>query len=137
MSDVVAQNISWASKYGKTVTAFLFTLYTVLVPLISGDHKLDGGEWVVFAIAVGNNLLVYIIPMSKSFASSKTVINSILAALAMLQTVLGGGIDMNEVALIIGAALAVLGVNIAPAFSPNESVKVDLGPDKPRTVVAQ
>lgn len=126
--------ISWFGKYGKSVVAFAFAVYAVIVPLVSGDHRIDAVEWTIIATAVGNNLLVYIVPLTHAYAGTKTVINAILMAVAVLQTVLPGGVDMNEWALVIGALLSALGVQFAPAFSPRERVAVTAGSDAPHIV---
>lgn len=115
--------------FGKAIIAWLFAAYTAAVPLMSGDNHIDASEGVVLALAVGNGILVFLVPVSTALASAKTWINAVLAALAVLQTVIGGGVDMSEVAMVVGAFLAVVGVAIAPAYSPSNGVRVPTGSD--------
>lgn len=118
-------------KYGKTITAAAFGLYTVIVPLWSGDHHIDPSEGLIIALAVGNAITVYVVPITKSFAGVKSVVNAISAGLVVAQTQIAGGLDGNDWYLIIGAVVAAAGVVVAPAYSPKEHVLVQAGSDKP------
>lgn len=118
------------NKYGKAIIAFLFAVYTVVVPLFSGDHHIDPAEGIIVALAIGNNLLVYIVPLTKSFSGAKSVVNALMAGLVVAQTQIAGGIDAQDVMLIIGAVVAALGVVVAPAYSPKERVLVTTGSDE-------
>lgn len=106
----------WA-KYGKTILAFLFTVYTVVQPLWFGDHHIDPSEGIIIALAIGNNLLVFIIPIFPGFKASKSIITAFLAALAVAQTAIVGGLDPEDWPTIIAAFLVALGVYVAPAVS--------------------
>lgn len=117
-------------KYGKTLVSALFAVYTVVVPLWSGDHHIDPSEGIIIALAVLNAILVYVVPITKSFPGLKSVVNALMAALVVAQTQIAGGIDANDILLIIGAFVAALGVVLAPAFSPKERVLVTAGSDK-------
>lgn len=114
-------------KYGKTIVAFLFTVYTVVQPLWFGDHHIDPDEGIIIALAVGNNLLVFIIPIFPGFKGAKTVITAILASLAVAQTVIADGFQPEDWPMIIGAGIAALGVFIAPAISNVEGQVVRVG----------
>jgi hypothetical protein len=123
-------DVSFWQRYGKSVVAFLFTLWTVIAPLITGDGRLDRDEWIIFAIAVGNNLLVYIVPLNPLWESGKTWINAVLAALAAAQTVIVDGLQPDDWTIIIGAGLGILLGWYAPAISMNhttEKVRVTSG----------
>lgn len=126
--------ISLFDKYGKSIGAFLFFLYTVAIPLWTGDHHIDGSEGLIIAVAIGNGLLVYIVPVTKSLPGLKSVVNVILAGLVVAQTQLAGGIDANDWYLIIGAVVAAIGIPILPAASLKERVRVALGSDKALSV---
>lgn len=117
-------------KYGKTIIAALFGVYAVAVPLFSGDRHIDPSEGIIIALAVGNSLLVYIVPITKSFSGLKSVVNALMAGLVVAQAQIAGGIDANDIMLIIGAVVATLGVVVAPAYSPKERVQVLAGSDK-------
>jgi hypothetical protein len=115
-------NLGVWRKYGKTFMTGLWAIASVVIPLYSGDKHIDPKEGVIIAITVGNVLLVYFIPMKTSFRGAKSFINAVLASLAVLQTfVLNGAdieaLDWNDWAMVIAAGLAVLGVTVAPAAS--------------------
>lgn len=115
------------SKYGKSIIAFLFIVYTVVAPLFFGDGHIDRSEAIIIALAVGNNLLVYIIPLSPSFRSIKTVINAVLLALVVAQTLIVDGLQPDDWTYIIGALIGGLGVAIAPAASEDQADPVAVG----------
>jgi uncharacterized membrane protein len=117
-------------KYGKSIVAAAFAVYSVFVGLWSGDKHIDPAEGIIIALAVGNSLIVYIVPLTKSFSGVKSVVNALMAGLVVAQTQIAGGIDANDVMLIVGAIVATLGVVVAPAYSPKEHVMVGLGSDK-------
>lgn len=117
-------------KYGKAIVAGTFAVYSVFVGLWSGDHHIDPAEGIIIALAVGNALLVYIVPITKSFSGVKSVVNALMAGLVVAQTQIAGGIDANDIMLIIGAVVATLGVVVAPAFSPKEGARVLTGSDQ-------
>jgi hypothetical protein len=117
-------------KNGKAIVAAAFAVYTVVIGMWSGDKHVDPAEGIIIALSVGNALIVYIIPLTKSFSGVKSVVNALMAGLLVAQTQIAGGIDANDVMLIIGAIVATLGVVVAPAFSPKERVMVGLGSDK-------
>lgn len=116
-------------KYGKAIIAFLYAVVTVAIPLFTGDDHIDPSEGIIIAIAIGNNLLVYIIPLSQRFGGAKSVINAVLAAVAVAQTVIAGGIDTNDWYLIASAFLVAIGVTLAPAASPINNAMVTAGSD--------
>lgn len=130
INPVPVQDLNFWDKYGKSLFAAAFSVYTVVVGVWSGDHHIDPSEGLVIAVSVGNAALVYVIPITKSFSSLKTVVNAMMAGLVVAQTQIAGGIDQNDILLIVGAVLAVLGVAVAPAFSPKERVRVATGSDK-------
>jgi peptidoglycan/LPS O-acetylase OafA/YrhL len=126
-------NLSVWRRYGKTWLAGLYTVATVAIPMWSGDHHFDFAEKMIVGTAVGNVLLVYYVPNKTSFRWAKTLINAILAAIAVMQTILADGgdiatIDANGWMLIIAAGLAVLGVTIAPAASVKQPDPVIIPP---------
>lgn len=116
-------------KYGKSIVAFLFTVYTVVAPLFFGDHHIDGPEWVIIVLAVANNVLVYIIPLKDTFRGAKTAIYMILAGAAVAQTLVLDGLQADDWAIIIGAAVSALLAGYAPAKSDTgTSEQVAVGP---------
>lgn len=130
MTDVPVNNPSLWDKYGKAILSALLAIYTVVVPFWTGDHHIDASEGILIALAIANALMVYLVPLTASFPGIKSVINFVMAGLLVAQTVITDGIDANEWLLIIGAALAAIGVSVAPAASPQERVKVLAGSDR-------
>lgn len=117
-------------KLGKALVALLFFIWTVVAPLITGDNHIDGEEALIIAVAVGNGILVYIIPVNPAWQAGKTVINAVLAALAAAQTVIYDGLQPNDWTIIIGAALAILIGWYAPTISmqgTTEQVRIPAG----------
>lgn len=117
-------------KYGKAIIAFLFALWTVIAPQLTGDGKWDLAEQLVFAVAVGNGLLVWIIPLNPAWSAGKTIINGVLSALAAAQLVIFDGIQPDDWTIIIGAFLSVVMGWVAPTHSmrgTTEQVKVTSG----------
>jgi hypothetical protein len=115
-------NLSAWRKYGKTWLAGLYGIAVIAIPMWSGDKHIDPKEGLIIVVAVGNALLVYFIPNKSSFRWAKTLINAVLASVAVAQTFIlnGAGVDTldaNDWLLVIAAGLAVLGVTIAPAAS--------------------
>lgn len=120
--------LTWWDKNGKAVVAFLFVVWTVVAPLLFGDGHIDRDEALIIVAAIGNNLVVYIVPLNPAFKSVKTVVNFVLLILVSVQTVLADGWQLNEdLPIIIAAVVAALGVNIAPAASINQPTPVAVG----------
>lgn len=125
-------NLSTWEKTGKSIIAFVYAVVTVIIPLASGDHHIDASEGIIIALAVGNNLLVYIVPITQRFGAAKSIINAVLAALAIAQTVITTGADWTNptnLMLVISAFLVAVGVTVAPAASPIQNAKVGVGSD--------
>jgi hypothetical protein len=105
------------AKYGKTIVAFLLPVYAALVAARTGDHHVDPTEACIIIVAALNGALVYLVPMAPGWRWGKSVLGAALAAFVALQTVIGGGVDLNETYLVIGAIVTALGIPIAPAVS--------------------
>lgn len=114
-------------KYGKSIIAFLFTVYSVVQPLWFGDHHIDPDEGIIIALAIVNNLLVYLIPLSPGFKGAKTIIMALLAALVAAQSAIADGWKPEDWPIVIGAFVAALGVFLAPAISTSGPVPVEVG----------
>jgi hypothetical protein len=83
--------VKW-STHGKAIIAFLFFLWTIIAPLITGDNRIEGEEWIIIGLGAGNGLLVYIVPLNPAWEAGKTVINAVMASLAAAQTVMVDGL---------------------------------------------
>lgn len=127
------------AKYGKSIVAFALPIYTVVVAQLTGDHHVDPTEFCVIVVAVLNGALVYLVPMAPRWRWGKSVLGAALAAFVALQTVVAGGIDLNETYIVIGAIVTALGIPLAPAVSegaanrtpPSGDVVVTVGSDNP------
>lgn len=117
-------NLSAWQKYGKAIVGLLYALYTFTVPLWSGDHHIDSSEWVLIITAVATDAGVFIVPVVPQFRAVKSVLGWVLAVAAVLQTVIVGGVDANELALVIGAAVGALGITWAPAANTMTSTPI-------------
>ncbi len=113
---------------GKAIFSALYAVAAVAVPLFStGGHP--GAEgWVQIGIAVATAASTYIIPIIPEAPWAKTAVTVLLAALQVLTTAVIGGIDGNDVLLIVFAIGGALGVALAPATSAN-GVHVGWGKD--------
>jgi hypothetical protein len=117
-------------KYGKALVAAAFFVWTIIAPLLSGNGRIEGLEWLIVGTGAGSAILVYIIPLNPSWAAGKTVINAVMASLAAAQTVLADGLQPDDWTIIIGAGLAILIGWYAPSLSlwnTSASVKVTSG----------
>jgi len=127
-------NLTVWEKYGKSIVAFLYAIIAVVLPLFTGDHHIDASEGIIIALAIGNNLIVFIVPLSKAFGGVKSVVNALLAALAVAQVVIVNGSDWsdpNNLMMIVSAFLVAIGVTLAPAASVRAGVQVTAGSDAP------
>lgn len=115
--------------YGKSIVAFLYAVAVVGVPLFTGDHHIDPSEGVAIAIAVCTNGLVWLVPLAPTAKWTKTAIGASLAGLQVVTVVIVGGVDGNDVLLIVFAVLSFLGITIAPAASTKTSARVGWGSD--------
>lgn len=115
------------SKYGKSIVAFLFTLWTIIAPLWFGDRHIDPAEGIIIALAFVNNGIVYIVPLNPGFKSIKTVVNAFAAALVIAQTLIIDGLQPDDWTYILGAFIGALGVAFAPAISEDQPEPVAVG----------
>ena len=104
--------------YGKSIVAFLYAVAVIAVPFFSGDNRVDPSEGVAICIAVCTAALTYLVPLVPSATWTKTAIGAVLAGLQVLTTVIVGGVDANDIMLIVLAIMSFLGIAVAPAVSP-------------------
>ena len=115
--------------YGKSVIAFLYAVAVVGVPLFTGDHHIDPSEGVAIAIAASTAALTWLVPLAPTAKWTKTAIGAVLAGLQVATVVIVGGVDGNDVLLIVFAVLSFLGIAVAPAASTKTSARVGWGSD--------
>lgn len=113
--------------YGKSIVAFLYAVAVVAVPFFSGDKHVDPSEGVAIAIAVCTAALTWLVPLVPSAPWTKTAIGAVLAGLQVLTTVVIGGVDANDMLLIVFAVASFLGIAVAPAVSPQTGTKAGVG----------
>jgi hypothetical protein len=113
--------------YGKSLIAFLYAVAVVAVGLFSGDNHVDPSEGVAIAIAICTAALTYLVPLVPSATWTKTAIGAVLAGLQVLTTVIVGGVDVNDVMLIVFAIASFLGIAVAPAASPQTGAAAGVG----------
>jgi hypothetical protein len=106
-------------KYGKAITAVVFAVLTAAQVYLGGDNHIDQQEWVQLGIAAASAVGVYVIPLAQQYAWAKTAVAVLLAVLQALATVVLGGLDSNEVLVLVLAALTAIGVGVSPAVSDN------------------
>ena len=118
--------------YGKSIIAFLYAVFVGFAPLWNGDHKYDAAEAVATAIAVVTAAAVYLVPLAPGAGWTKSVVAFLLAGLNVAAVViLDGSIDVPEWLMIVTAALAAIGIQVAPAESPATGMRVGVGSDQP------
>ena len=119
---------SFFTKYGKTIVAALYSLALILVPQLTGDGRWDRDEILVFAVSVGNVILVYYVPLNNSYKWVKTVVHFFLAALGVAQLQLvDGSLSGDDWMLVLAAGLSVIGVTWASAASLKQLQPVVVG----------
>ena len=117
--------------YEKAVIAFLYAAFTGFAPLWTGDHRYDAAETVATAIAVVTAVAVYLVPLAPGAPWTKSVVGFLLAGLNVAAVViLDGVIDVPEWLMIVTAALAAVGIQVAPAESPATGIAVGVGSDR-------
>lgn len=118
---------------GKAVIAFLYAVAVVLVPVLSGDNPAPRpDEWVQIVIALVTAGAVYLAPLAPGATWVKSAIGALLAGLQVLTTAIVGGVDGNDVLMIVVAVTGALGIVLAPAASPSTSTAVGWGSDRQR-----
>jgi hypothetical protein len=107
------------SKYGKAIAAVVFAVLTAAQVYLGGDNHIDSQEWVQLGIAGATAIGVYVIPLAEQYAWAKTAVAVLLSILQALATVVLGGLDTNEILVLVLAGLTAIGVGAAPAVSDN------------------
>lgn len=113
--------------YGKAIIAALYAIAVVAIPIWSGDKHIDPSEGVAIGIAICTALLTYLVPLVPSAPWTKTAIGVVLAGLQVAAAQIAGGIDSNDVMLILAAVVGALGIGLAPAISPKTATAAGVG----------
>lgn len=104
--------------YGKSIVAAIYAVAVVAIPLATGDGHIDPAEGVTIATAIATAALTYLVPLVPSAPWTKTAVGAVLAGLGVLSTVIGDGIDANDMLLVAASVLGAVGITLAPAISP-------------------
>ena len=115
-------------QYGKAIIAVLTTAAVYAYQSLSGDGRIDATEWVSVAIAAVAAVGVYLVPLAPRAKWTKTAVAVALAVLQVLTTVVLGGLDADEVLLLIITAAGTAGIYLAPAqTAPAHRAPVTVG----------
>lgn len=109
--------IGFFQRYGKTIFAALAAVVTFAIPLYSSDHHIDPDEGLAIVLATANAVIVFIVPLAPQAKWIKTGASFIFTITQVLGVVIVGGIDGNDVIILITAVAGFFGVAIAPAVS--------------------
>lgn len=114
---------------GKAIVAALYAVAVVAVPLLTGNHVPNAAEWTQIIIAALTAATVYVVPIVPEFPWVKSAVGALLAGAQVLVTVIGDGVNGNDVLMIVFAIAGALGIVLAPAASPRTGTSVGWGGD--------
>ncbi|MET0492929.1 MAG: hypothetical protein ABW000_07325 [Actinoplanes sp.] len=101
--------------YGKAWAAVITAAVVAAYQALSGDQHVDPTEWVSIAIAAMTVVGVVVVPLSPAAKWAKTAVGVLLAVLQLLTTVILGGLQPDEILLLLITAAGAGGIWIAPA----------------------
>lgn len=114
---------------GKAWIAALYAVAVVAVPLF--DHgQPTSTEWVQIVLAALTAVTVYLVPLVPAYPWIKSAVGALTAGAQVLVTVIDGGVNGNDVLMIVFAAAGALGIALAPAASPATNTAVGWGTDR-------
>lgn len=123
-------------KYGKAIASIGYAGLTAAYAIVHGGGTIDPAGWVQIGIAVATAASVYLVPLTPEYPWAKSATAAVLAALQVLATAVVGGLQVDELLMVVLAVLGALGVYIAPAGSGTDgtdsgepSIQVGLGAD--------
>lgn len=106
-------------KYGKALLSLAGAAGIAAWQGLSGDHHIDVREGAVTAMAFGNALIVYLVPLMPDKPWLKTAAGALVAGATALAAVGLGGLDYDEMTVVGIAVLQALGIKFGPAVSDN------------------
>lgn len=104
--------------YGKSIVAVLGALVLLVIPMYTGDHHIDPSEGVAILLGVLQAVGVWLIPLAPQAKWAKTGVALLTTLGNVFAVQLLGGIDGNDVAILITAVLTFFGIAGAGAISP-------------------
>lgn len=112
--------------YGKSILALLGGLVLTVLPMLSGDHHIDADEAVAIVIAAAQLVGVWLVPLAPQAKWAKTAVAFVLTIAQVLSTLILGGIDLQDVGVLVTAVLTFFGVAYAGAVSPTPASVPDV-----------
>lgn len=112
--------------YGKSILAFVGGVVLVVIPFVSGDKHVDPSEGVAIAIGAVQLAGVWLVPLAPQAKWSKTAVSFLMTMLQVLGVVILGGVDTNDVGILVTAVLTFFGVAAAGAISPTPAGAPDV-----------
>lgn len=105
-------------RYGMTVSSVLGTLMYAVLGYMT-DGRIDGTEWMVFAVLTGNTVLIYVVPLFPAgYGWTKNAVNGVLAVLALgYQALVVDEWNAGKILLILWTFGTAVGVIVSPAVS--------------------
>lgn len=113
-------------KYGKALLSLVGAIGITAWQGWSGDRHIDLREGAVVALAFGNALVVYLVPLLPDKPWLKTVAGAVVAGATALSALALGGLNYDEITVVAIAVLQALGIKFGPAAS-NNGVEVEAG----------
>lgn len=105
------------SRYGRSIVQVIAAGGVVAMAALTGDQRIDPSEWVNVVLAVLGAAAVFTAPNIPGAAYIKTTL-AVLTAVAMAAAALvADGISWTDAGQLLLAALAALGVKLAPSLS--------------------
>lgn len=105
------------SRYGRSIVQVIAAGGVVVMAALTGDQRIDPSEWVNVVLVVLGAAAVFTAPNVPGAGYIKTVL-AVLTAVAMAAAALvADGISWTDAGQLLLAALAALGVKLAPSIS--------------------
>jgi hypothetical protein len=104
-------------KYGKALAAVLFAALTAAYQIVHSGGSPDAVGWVQIAIAATTAAGVYLVPITPEYPWVKSAIGALGAVLQVLTTVIVGGLQTDEILMLLLAVGTAFGVYGSPAGS--------------------
>jgi hypothetical protein len=104
-------------RYGRSIVQVIAAGGVVAMAALTGDQRIDPSEWINVVLAVLSAAAVFTLPNVPGAPYIKTTI-AVLTAVTMAATALiADGISWTDAGQLLLAALAALGVKLAPSIS--------------------
>lgn len=122
--------IEFAKKYGKSFVAVGAALVGAAGAALTGDGRIDTGEWLNIIILTCGAAAVFAAPNVPGARYTKLVLSVITAAATASVSLVVDGVSLTDAIQILTALLAALGVHAAP-YVPAPSITGNAPPAEP------